>query len=245
MIIKPPIFDVSGAHGASGISGRSLGHSCAGSDGIRLRGGDGQRGGDGTDGQCGASASTIDVQLTTPTTTADTPKNLNVVLPNPINADVKVDASIRTAGRLQKMDAVLKIKPEKLMCFFALGGNGGAGGAGGHGEHGGPGLKYGTFLVLSFNESISEYARRTGGRMQLKSLEVLMAVLVVTEEMAVTQVKAVMADLEEPFESLLPKPTLISLCSVAPSSILAEKGVQQGNQGWEASLFRVILPRPV
>jgi hypothetical protein len=72
-----------------------------------------------------------------------------------------------------------------------------------------------------------------------------MAVLVVTEEMAVTRVKAVMVDLKEPFESLLPKPTLISLCSVVPSSILAEKGVQQGNHGSEASLFRVILPRPL
>ena len=47
-------------------------------------------------------------------------------------------------------------------------------------------------------------------RMQLKVIRVLMALLVVTEEMAVTQVKAVMVDLEEQFESLFPKPTLIS-----------------------------------
>jgi hypothetical protein len=74
-----------------------------------------------------------------------------------------------------------------------------------------------------------------------------MAILVATEEMAVTQVKAVMVDMEEPFESLLPKPTLISLSSVVvlPSIILVEEGVQQGNQGSEASLFRVILPRPL
>ena len=72
-----------------------------------------------------------------------------------------------------------------------------------------------------------------------------MAVLVVMEEMAETQVKAVMVDLEEPFESLLPKPTRISLCSVVPLRILAEEGVQQGHQGPEASLFGVILPRPL
>ena len=162
MVIKPPIFDVSGAHGASGISGKSLGHTCAASDESRRRGGDGQRGGDGTDGQCGTSGSTIDVQLTTPKTTADTPKN--VVLPNPINVDVRVNASIVcAAGWLQKMDVVLKIKPENLMCFLALGGDGGAGGYGGHGEHGGPGSKYGTLLVLSFNESVSKYTWRTGG----------------------------------------------------------------------------------
>jgi hypothetical protein len=72
-----------------------------------------------------------------------------------------------------------------------------------------------------------------------------MAVPVVTEDMAVTQVKAVMVDLEEEFESLFPKPTLISLCSVVPPNILAEKGVQQGNRGKEVSLFRAILPRPL
>jgi hypothetical protein len=81
--------------------------------------------------------------------------------------------------------------------------------------------------------------------MQLDSVMALMAVLVVTEEMAVTQVKAVMVDVEEPFESLLPEPTLISLCSVVPPSILVEEEVQQGFQGLKASLFRVILPRPL
>ena len=40
--------------------------------------------------------------------------------------------------------------------------------------------------------------------MQLDIVVEQMAVLVVTEEMAVTQVKAVMVVLEEPFESLLP-----------------------------------------
>jgi hypothetical protein len=72
-----------------------------------------------------------------------------------------------------------------------------------------------------------------------------MAVLVVMEEMAATQVEAVMLDLEEPFESLFPKPTRISLCSVVPPSILAEQGVQQGNQGEEVSLFSVISPCPL
>ena len=46
--------------------------------------------------------------------------------------------------------------------------------------------------------------------MQLKAITALMALLVATEEMVVTQVKALMVDLEEPFESLFPKMTLIS-----------------------------------
>jgi hypothetical protein len=81
--------------------------------------------------------------------------------------------------------------------------------------------------------------------MQLDAEKVPMAVVVVTEEMAVTRVKVVMVEMEESFKSLLPKPTLISLCSVVPPSILAEEGVQQGNQGKEASLFRVFLPHPM
>ena len=51
-----------------------------------------------------------------------------------------------------------------------------------------------------------------------------MAVEVAVEEMAVTQVEAVMVDPEEGFESLFSKPTLISLCSLVPSKMLAEKG---------------------
>ena len=81
--------------------------------------------------------------------------------------------------------------------------------------------------------------------MQLVPVKVLMAIMVVTEEMAATQVKAVMVDLEEGFKSLLTKLTLISLCSVVNSTILAEEGVQQGYQGSEVSFFRVILPRPL
>jgi hypothetical protein len=128
-MIKPPIFDVSGIHGASGNSGMSSSHLYSEYNYKS------KVGGDGTNGQCGTSAGTITVRLTTPTTTADVPKN--VVLPNPISADVKVDASIVcTAGRLQKLDAVLKIMPEKLMCFLAPGGDGGAGGDGGDGENG-------------------------------------------------------------------------------------------------------------
>ena len=61
--------------------------------------------------------------------------------------------------------------------------------------------------------------------MQQDIVTVLMVALVATEEMAVTQVKAVMVDLEEPFECLFPKPTLISLCSMVPPTILAEEGV--------------------
>jgi len=133
------------------------------------------------------------------------------------------------------------------MCFLAWGGHGGHGGNGGNGQNGGKGFKYGAFLVRFFNKSISEYAWRTGERMQLYTAAVLMAVLVAMEEMAVTQVEVAMLDLEEPFESLFPKPTLIFLflCSVVPSIVLAEAGVQQGNQGSEASLFRVILPHPL
>ena len=71
----------------------------------------------------------------------------------------------------------------------------------------------------------------------------LMAVMVVTEDMAVTQVKAVMVELEEEFESLFPIPTLIFFFSVVQPNILVEKGVQQGNWGKEVSLFRAILLR--
>ena len=79
--------------------------------------------------------------------------------------------------------------------------------------------------------------------MQLQKKKLLMAVLVATGEMAVTQVKVVMVDLEDPFVFLFPKPTLISLCSMVPPSILEEEGVDRGNQGLEASLFNFILTR--
>lgn len=101
------------------------------------------------------------------------------------------------------------------------------------------------FLVLSFNK-FSEYVLRTGAWMQLvpvTDLTVLMAVMVVTEDMAVTQVKAVMVELEEQFESLFPMPTLIFFFSVVQPNILVEKGVLQGNWGKEVTLFRAILPR--
>src|ERR1700728_3190860 len=90
-----------------------------------------------------------------------------------------------------------------------------------------------TGMALSVNGSISEYAWRTEERMQLDTRRVLEAEQAVTEEMAVTQVKAVMVDLEEKFEFLLPKPTLISFGFVTevPSIILAEEEVQQGAQG--------------
>jgi len=82
--------------------------------------------------------------------------------------------------------------------------------------------------------------------MQLVIVTVLMATLEATEEMAVTQVQAVMLDPEEQFESLFRKPILISLSSVVvvPSVILPEEGVQQGSEESEASLFRVILLGP-
>ena len=86
---------------------------------------------------------------------------------------------------------------------------------------------------------------RTGERMQLQKKKLLMAVLVATGEMAVTQVKVVMVDLEDPFVFLFPKPTLISLCSMVPTRILPEEGVQQGDQGSEASFFRIILSFPL
>jgi hypothetical protein len=128
-MIKPPIFDVSGVSGASGTLGTSFGHSTASDDGAR--------GGDGTDGQSGTSAGSIAVRLSTPTT-SDIPKN--VVQPNPIDADVKLEASIVTAGKLQKLDTIFKINSGELMCFLALGGHGG------HGQHGGKGSRLALFL---------------------------------------------------------------------------------------------------
>ena len=236
-MIKPPFFDVSGVDGASGISGPRY-HTTA------SRGSDGVSGMDGTDGQSGTTAGTVAVRLTTPITTANIPEN--VVLANPIDADVKLEASIVCpAGRLQKLDTIMKINLGGSMCFHALGGHGGRGGDGGYGQHGGKGYKYGAYLTFFFNKSIAEYAWRTVERMQLNTLGVLMAVLVATEEMAVTQVKAVMAGLEDLFESLFPKPTPISLCSMVPTRILPEEGVQQGDQGSEASFFRIILSFPL
>ena len=231
------IYDVSGANGASGTSGHSY-HYKAGT-GMH----DGAPGGDGTDGQLGATAGTIAVRLTTPTTTANIPKN--VVLAKPIDVDVKLEASVVfSTDRLQKTNTILKINSGESICFHALGGHGGKGGDGGDGQDGGTGYRYDTFLAL-FNKSISEYAWRTGDRMQLDTVTVLMAVVVAMEDVAVTQAEVVMEDLEEAFESLSPKPTLISLYSMIPPSILAEEEVQQGDQGWEASLFRFILPYPL
>ena len=238
--MKAPIFDVSGIHGAPSTSGKNFGHSTAHTSQHGLWGGHG------ANGQHGTSAGTISLRLTTPPTTANIPQN--VVLANPIDADVKLDGSIVcTAGRLQNMHTVLKIRSGELMAFLAAGGNGAHGGNGGDGENGGKGFMYGAFLVLSFNESIYKYALRTADRMQLDTVTVPMAVLVATEEMAVMQVQAVMLDLVEPFEFLFPKSTLISLRSVTavPSIFLPEEGVQKENQGSEASFFRIILPRPL
>jgi hypothetical protein len=207
-MMKAPIFDVSGVHGVPSTSGKNFSHSTAHTSQHGLWGGHG------ANGQHGTSGGTISLQLTTPPTTANIPKN--VVLAKPIDADVKLDGSIVcTAGRLQNVHTVLKIKSGELMAFLAAGGNGAHGGNGGDGQNGGQGFMYGAFLVLSFNESISECAWRTADRMQLHTVTVPMAVLVATEEMAVTQVQAVMLDLEEPFKSLFPKPILISLLSVA------------------------------
>ena len=220
-MIEPPIFDVSGVDGASGISGVSYG-------GRADTGCSGDSGGDGTDGHCGTSAGTISVRLTTPTT-ADIPKNM--VLTNPIDAAVQLGASIvSSAGSLQKMDTIMKVKSGELISFFTRGGHGGNGGHGGHGQHGGHGYRHGTFLVLSFNK-LSEYAWRTEEGMPIRNMTLLMAVMVVAEDMAVTQVEAVMVEPEEEFEFVFPKPTLISFFSVVLTIILAGKGVQQGIWG--------------
>jgi hypothetical protein len=233
-MIQPRIYDESGVHGAPGSSGEDP------DDPMAPLGQDGQKGGHGTRGQPGKHGSNIQVRLSTPTTTANIPKN--VVLPNPIDVDVKL---VYTAGRTEKLDNTLKIDSGESMSFLAMGGNGGNGGNGSKGQNGGKGKEYGAFLVLPFNESISEYAWRTVDWMQLNTNPVLMEILVATEELAVTQVKAVMVEMEEPFKSLFLKPTLISLCSLVPPNVPAEGGVQQGNQGSEVSLFRVILPRPL
>ena len=139
-MIKPPIFDVSGVHGASGISGKDRGHCVAHTTD------DGLNGGNGTGGQDGTSAGTILVRLTTPTTTANIPKN--VVLANPIDVDVMLDASTQAAGQLQKMYTVVKINSWESMSFLAVGGNGGQGGNGGDGESGCPGYRYGAFPFI-------------------------------------------------------------------------------------------------
>ena len=134
---KPLIFDVSGVDGASGISGVSY-------RSVASRGHDGLWGGQGIDGNCGTSAGTISMQLSTPTTTSIIPKK--VVLANPIDVDVKLDASIvSSSGELQKMDTLLNIKSGESMYFLALGGHGGNGGHGGHGQDGGEGYRHGTF----------------------------------------------------------------------------------------------------
>ena len=151
-MIKPPIFDVSGAHGASGKRGSS---------GINS-GRDGDHGGKGEDGKY---AGNISMRLATPLTTT-IPKN--VVLAHPVDAVVKIDAYfLHATEQLEKMDTILRIKPGEPMCFHALGGNGGRGGDGGSGGKGTTGMRFVAFLVLSFNESISEYAWRTGEKMQL------------------------------------------------------------------------------
>ena len=78
------------------------------------------RGGHGTKGQSGASAGTIAVRLTIPTSTVNIPKN--VVLATPIDADVKLNTSIVcTAGPLQERDTILKIKSAELMFFHTQG----------------------------------------------------------------------------------------------------------------------------
>jgi hypothetical protein len=137
---KPRIFDVSGVDGASGTSSKR--HHSTASHGVRGLGDS-----HGTDGQCGTSAGTIELRLTTPKTTANIPKN--VVLANPIDVDVKLDGTIvYSDGRLQKMDTILKVNLGKTMRFRALGGHGGNGGDGGYGQHGGKGLRYGAFLTF-------------------------------------------------------------------------------------------------
>jgi hypothetical protein len=194
--VTSPIFNVSGVNGASGTSGTRFYTTAS-------YGYNGVRGDHGTDGQHGTSAGTIAVRLATPITTANLPKK--VVLANPIEVDVQLDASIvYSNGQRQKVDTILKLSLGESICFYAFGGNGGNGGHGGHGQHGGEGIRFGAFLVLYFNEPISEYAWRTGDGMQLDTVTAVMGVLEAMEEMAVTQVEAVMVDQEEPFESLFP-----------------------------------------
>ena len=78
------------------------------------------------------------------------------------------------------------------MRFCALGGHGGGDGV--DGQHGGEGFKYGAFLTFL---NIHFWIRLDNrGTKAIVSHKVLMALLVATEEMAVTQVKAVMVDVE-------------------------------------------------
>ena len=149
-MIKPD-FEVNGVDGAEGASGLDRGNSTA------SVGQDGERGGHGDKGKRGASAGEIAVRLTTPTT-ANIPKN--VVLANPIDADVQLNTAIVSANGHQIVeDKIWKFKPGDLMRFYARGGDGGNGGDGGDGEHGGNGFKYGAFL---YSLSMSPFLNTLG-----------------------------------------------------------------------------------
>ena len=152
------IFDVSGINGAPGASGIDYDYLPAPVDY------DGSSGGHGETGQRGTSAGIIAMQLTTPISTANIPKN--VILANPSDADVKLLVSnVDTADQPQNMDTIIKINSGESIYLHARGGNGGRGGDGGNGQDGGKGFRYSGFSRYSPSiESISEYAWENRGK---------------------------------------------------------------------------------
>jgi hypothetical protein len=189
-----PIFDVSGNNGLSGGAGFDRGHS------IAFRGEHGLRGGHGIPGQRGTAAGTISMEVSTPTSSSLLPRN--VVLPRPIDADVKINASlVFPSGKSQRMDTILKVDAGESISLLAAGGNGGHGGDGGRGQDGGNGVR--CDLPLSFLRRflflIVTEKTQTGDMTQLSIETGLMVVLVGMEEMEEMLARAVMVHLVEWF----------------------------------------------
>ena len=129
-----PIFNVSGNNGLAGGGGYNRGYSKA------FRGEHGLRGGHGSPGQRGTAAGTISMEISTPTSSSLLP--INVVLPQPIDADVMINTSlVFPLGNLERMDTILKVDAGESICLLAAGGHGGHGGDGGDGQNGGDGIR--------------------------------------------------------------------------------------------------------
>jgi hypothetical protein len=129
-----PVFDVSGEHGAPGVTGIGLGHLQAST------GQDGRRGGHGGPGHPGKPAGQIFMQLSTPRSTAAIPKD--VILARPTDSDVMMDTSmLLPTGQSKKMETILGVQAGQSIVLLAKGGDGGRGGDGGNGEDGGTGQR--------------------------------------------------------------------------------------------------------
>jgi hypothetical protein len=131
-------LNVSGTHGLPGVAGADYSYFAA------LDGYHGIRGGDGLPGQPGTAAGVIKLQILTPESTARLP--LNVVLEQPIDADVMIESEIITSdGETSRFNTIVKVDSDQVIQLLARGGDGGYGGNGGHGQDGGHGIRY---LVL-------------------------------------------------------------------------------------------------